>query len=213
MSAEKTTYELSKILRDLEKRIDKAQCCCESLTGKNLGLGHKLFYSKNKNYLQFRTLIAGSNITITTDANNETITINSTGGGTSFTCTDLLSCSTSSLPEGTNLYYTDARVLSYMTGKNISIFTNDSGFITSAALAPYLTIASAAATYEPIITPGVPTDYWSGNKTWQPFPSIPTGTVTSFSFTNDTTFTGVVINSTTTPNLTLTLLLVDGGTW
>ena len=130
--AEQTLYDLQKILRALETRIDKAQCCCESLTGKNLGLGNKIFASKNKNFLQFRTLIAGSNITITTDSNNETITINSLAGG--FNCSDLASCSTSNLPEGTNLYYTDARVLSYMTGQNISIFTNDSGYITAASL-------------------------------------------------------------------------------
>ena len=130
--AEQTLYDLQKILRALETRIDKAQCCCESLTGKNLGLGNKIFASKNKNFLQFRTLIAGSNITITTDSNNETITINSLAGG--FSCYDLASCSTSNLPEGTNLYYTDARVLSYMTGQNISIFTNDSGYITAASL-------------------------------------------------------------------------------
>ena len=130
--AEQTLYDLQKILRALETRIDKAQCCCESLTGKNLGLGNKIFASKNKNFLQFRTLIAGSNITITTDSNNETITINSLAGG--FSCSNLASCSTSNLPEGTNLYYTDARVLSYMTGQNISIFTNDSGYITAASL-------------------------------------------------------------------------------
>ena len=33
--AEQTLYDLQKILRGLETRIDKAQCCCESLTGKN----------------------------------------------------------------------------------------------------------------------------------------------------------------------------------
>jgi hypothetical protein len=40
-----------------------------------------------------------------------------------------------------------------------------------------------------------------------------TGTVSSFSFTNNTTFSGVVATPTTTPNLTLTLLVVDGGTY
>ncbi len=39
------------------------------------------------------------------------------------------------------------------------------------------------------------------------------GSVTDFSFTDDATFTGVVTNPTTTPNLTLTLLIVDGGTY
>lgn len=39
------------------------------------------------------------------------------------------------------------------------------------------------------------------------------GTVTSVSFTDNATFSGVVANSTTTPNLTLTLLTVDGGAY
>lgn len=39
------------------------------------------------------------------------------------------------------------------------------------------------------------------------------GTVTNFSFTNNPAFTGIVTNSTTTPNLTLDLILVDGGTF
>ncbi len=37
------------------------------------------------------------------------------------------------------------------------------------------------------------------------------GTVTTVSFTNNANFSGVVSNPTTTPNLTLSLLLVDGG--
>lgn len=40
--------------------------------------------------------------------------------------------------------------LSSITGLNISSLTNDSGYITSLALFGYLTIASAAATYQPI---------------------------------------------------------------
>lgn len=39
------------------------------------------------------------------------------------------------------------------------------------------------------------------------------GTVTSFSFTNDATFSGVVANPTTAPALSLTLLEVDGGVY
>lgn len=48
---------------------------------------------------------------------------------------------------------------------NISSFTNDSGYITS---------ATAAATYEPKIIAGTNTQYWRGDKTWQTFPTIPT---------------------------------------
>jgi len=40
--------------------------------------------------------------------------------------------------------------ISSITGLNISSLTNDSGYITSSALSGYLTIASAAATYQPI---------------------------------------------------------------
>ena len=47
------------------------------------------------------------------------------GGGGSFDCSDLVGC-------------------------NISLLTNDSGYITSSALSPYLTSATAALTYQPI---------------------------------------------------------------
>jgi hypothetical protein len=97
---------------------------------KNLGLGVPIYVGRFKNHLKIRSLVAGTNMNITYDSN--TITFDSLAGG--FTCSDLASCSTSNLPEGSNLYYTDARVLSYMTGQNISIFTNDSGYITAASL-------------------------------------------------------------------------------
>jgi hypothetical protein len=168
--ADYTAYELGNILRRLEKKVDAALCCCESLELKNLGLGVPIYVGRFKNHLKIRSLVAGTNMNITYDSN--TITFDSLAGG--FNCSDLASCSTSNLPEGSNLYYTDARVLSYMTGKNISIFTNDSGYITSSALTPYLTIATAASTYEPIIAPGTTAQYWRGDKTWQTFPTIPT---------------------------------------
>tara|TARA_R110000868_G_scaffold276069_1_gene535717 strand:- start:63 stop:3158 length:3096 start_codon:yes stop_codon:yes gene_type:complete len=169
--ADYTAYELGNILKRLEKKVDAALCCCESLDMKNLGLGVPIYVGRFKNHLKIRSLVAGTNMNITYDSN--TITFDSLAGG--FSCSDLASCSTSNLPEGSNLYYTDARVLSYMTGKNISIFTNDSGYITSSALTPYLTISTAASTYETIIAPGTTLDYWRGDKTWQPFPKIPSG--------------------------------------
>ena len=128
--ADYTAYELGNILKRLEKKVDAALCCCESLDMKNLGLGVPIYVGRFKNHLKIRSLVAGTNMNITYDAN--TITFDSLAGG--FSCSDLASCSTSNLPEGTNLYYTDARVLSYMTGQNISIFTNDSGYITAASL-------------------------------------------------------------------------------
>jgi hypothetical protein len=73
-----------------------------------------------------------------------------TVSGSGFTCSDLETCSTSNLPEGSRLYFTDGRAVTALTGQNISLFTNNSGFITSSALSPYLTIASATSTYQPI---------------------------------------------------------------
>jgi hypothetical protein len=167
--ADYTTYELGNILKRLEKKVDAALCCCESLELKNLGLGVPIYVGRFKNHLKIRSLVAGTNMNITYD--NNTITFDSLAGG--FTCSDLNSCSTSNLPEGSNLYYTDARVLSYMTGKNISIFTNDSGYITSSALTPYLTITSAASTYYPIPT-GTTLQYLRGDGSLATFPTIPT---------------------------------------
>jgi hypothetical protein len=128
--ADYTAYELGNILRRLEKKVDAALCCCESLELKNLGLGVPIYVGRFKNHLKIRSLVSGTNMNITYD--NNTITFDSLAGG--FSCLDLNSCSTSNLPEGSNLYYTNARVLSYMTGQNISIFTNDSGYITAASL-------------------------------------------------------------------------------
>ena len=73
-----------------------------------------------------------------------------TVSGSEFTCSDLDTCSTSNLAEGTRLYFTDNRAVTALTGQNISLFTNNSGFITSSALSPYLTIASASSIYQPI---------------------------------------------------------------
>ena len=57
---------------------------------------------------------------------------------------------TAAVPESSNLYFTGARAITALTGQNISLFTNNSGFITSSALVPYLTSAIAATTYFPI---------------------------------------------------------------
>lgn len=46
----------------------------------------------------------------------------------------------------------------------LSQFTNDSGFITASALSPYLTIASAAATYQPILVSGTNIKTINGNS-------------------------------------------------
>ena len=51
-------------------------------------------------------------------------------------------------------YQPIGRYLTSISGLNISQLTNDSGYITSAALSPYLTTASAASTYQPILVSG-----------------------------------------------------------
>jgi hypothetical protein len=63
----------------------------------------------------------------------------------------------------TNVYLTT------ISGLNISLLNNDSGYITSSALTPYLTSASAAATYVPLsrdITINGVTQDLSANRSW-----------------------------------------------
>lgn len=281
-------YQFDSVLKKIYDRLDKVECCCASTNGANIGLGEGIFYKKNKyNIFQFKSLIAGDNISLV--STNNSITINSIGStvdcqnikdcigidslgapnkylneqgnfvtvsGSGFSCSDLSTCSTTNLPEGTNLYYTSLRAITALTGQNISIFANDSGYITSSSLTPYLTIASAvstyqpigtyatatnsmnftnktgnisqwandsgyitasalspyllssiaSSTYEPIITPGTTAQYWRGDKTWQPFPTITSGTVTSVSMTTPTglDITGSPITTSGTLGLTFT---------
>jgi len=71
-------------------------------------------------------------------------------------------------------YITSSALSPYLTSATAAStyypLTNPSGYITSSALSPYLTISSAASTYEPKITAGTTGQYWSGNKTWQTLP-------------------------------------------
>jgi hypothetical protein len=66
--------------------------------------------------------------------------------------------------------------------------TNPSGFITSSALAPYLTINDAALTYFPIPT-GTTSQYLRGDGTLATFPTIPTVTPSALTKTDDTNVT------------------------
>jgi hypothetical protein len=202
--------DIIKIFKELEADIRKLWCFAEKCCAKipiNIGTGFGLYKRLNRDNWEFKSILAGDNITITSQS--DTITINSTGGGavtcddidvclgispsgaankylneqgdfvtvsgSGFTCSDLSACSTTNLPEGSNLYFTNARSRAAISaGVGIS-YDNITGVITNTA------------------------------------PSTTSGTVTSMSFTNNTTFTGVVTNSTTIPNLILTLVLVDGG--
>lgn len=74
-----------------------------------------------------------------------------TVSGSGFTCSDLNICDTDNLNEGnTNLYFTNSRAVSALTGEDISILTNNTGYITNSALSPYLLSSTAASTYQPI---------------------------------------------------------------
>ena len=78
--------------------------------------------------------------------------------------TDLSGQTTTDLAEGTNLYFTNARAITALTGQNISIFTNDSGYLTSVAFAD-LSDYPANAT-------GSLTNDGSGNFSWVDYSGI-----------------------------------------
>lgn len=91
----KTLFDSSDIIRlfkETDKRIDKLECFFETCCAKvpiNVGSGEGLYKRLHKNKWEFKSLIAGSNITITD--NGSDLTINSTGGG-SVTCADIDTC-------------------------------------------------------------------------------------------------------------------------
>ena len=66
--------------------------------------------------------------------------------------------------------------------------TNPSGYITSAALSPYLTIAAAALTYFPIPT-GTTSQYIRGDGSLASFPTIPSVTPSALTKVDDTNVT------------------------
>lgn len=71
---------------------------------------------------------------------------------------------TSDIAEGSNLYFTNGRAVTALTGQNVSLFTNDSGYITSSALSPYLLASTAASTYATIVHTHVSTDITDFNE-------------------------------------------------
>jgi len=112
-------------IKDLACKM--AKCCLKEPV--NIGGAIELYEGYLNGKWRFKTLEEGSNITIT-DTGSKLI-ISSTGGGGSFNCNDLLNCSTSNLPEGSNLYFTDQRAVDALTGQNISIFNNNVPYITA----------------------------------------------------------------------------------
>lgn len=55
---------------------------------------------------------------------------------------------------GSNISFDNSTYLTTISGLNISLLTNDSGYITASALSPYLTSSTAASTYQTILVSG-----------------------------------------------------------
>lgn len=92
MSKFYNTDDIIKLFQKQDDKIEDLEClfnkCCEKVPI-NIGSGIGLFNRLYRNKWEFKSLIAGSNITITDNGND--ITINSTGGGT-VTCEDIDTC-------------------------------------------------------------------------------------------------------------------------
>ena len=108
---------------------------------------------------------------------------------------------TTNLTEGANLYFTDARAITALTGENISIFTNDAGYLTS--------LSGAVPTSRNLTINGTTYDL-SADRTWT------VGSVTSASVVSANGFAGTVATATSTPAITIstsiTGLLKGNGT-
>ena len=103
----------------------------------------------NANAFDMENMIEGATKKILTSA--ERTKLNNLSGTTTGD-QDLTPYLTSATAAAT--YQPIGSYLTSISGLNISQLTNDSGYITSAALSPYLTTTAAAATYQPILVSG-----------------------------------------------------------
>jgi len=98
---------------------------------------------------------------------------------------------TDDLPEGTtNLYFLPARAVTALTGQNISIFTNDVGYLTSSTGVSSFNTRTGAITLTSADVNGAL--------------GYTAGTVSTLSVISTNGFAGTVANATTTPAITLT---------
>lgn len=127
-----------------------------------------------------------SAIQIQLNAKQATIT---TGSSAQYFRGDL---SLATFPTAVSSFSNDAGYLTGITSLQVTTAlgftpynaTNPSGYITASALSPYLTISSAASTYEPIITASISTKYWRGDKTFQTLDTLAVTENTNLYFTN-----------------------------
>jgi hypothetical protein len=98
-----------------------------------------------------------------------------------------------------------ANGLSTYNSQYYPLSSNPAGYITSAALSPYLTITSAASTYYPIPT-GTISQYLRGDGSLATFPTIPSVTPAALTKTDDTNVTLTLGGSPSTALLQATSL-------
>lgn len=120
----------------------------EANTASNIGAGQGVFASKVGVDLRFKSLVAGTNVSLSADGN--TITINASGGGGSGTVTSVgLSAPTGFDVSGSPVTASGTLALSFATGYSLPTNTNQSNWSTAFGWGNH-----ASAGYEKELTAG-----------------------------------------------------------
>lgn len=156
----KTTYSGSDVLTlfsKLEKKIESLTCfvreCCSKIPV-NIGRGLGLYRRLSSGKWQFKTLLAGDNITLI--ETTEEIVISASSSTPS--CQDINNCLGISESGSDNKFLNEQGDFISISSLDVTTAlgytpydsTNPSGFLTSSSLTPYLLSSTAASTYQPI---------------------------------------------------------------